>query len=292
MRYVVEHESRLEFPHPVREHQCEVRLAPREDEHQRLNGLRIETEPPATLYGYTDCYGNRVHAFGITTPHRALVTRMRAEVETRLENPFDYATLPAAKEREWIAQCLRAQPRLWDYVLHRSPATPDVTSTLPDDLALPAFDATRPMIDSVMVARDWIADTIAYRSGVTHVHSTLEQVFQQRAGVCQDFAHLLIAIIRGWGFPARYVTGYLDPGYLVDGAATANGAAHAWAEVLVPGAGWRGFDATAGLVVNDTYVAVAVGRDYLDANPQRGSFKGDDDGEAPEVILRVARGDQ
>ncbi len=292
MRYVIEHESRLTFPHPVREHQCEVRLAPREDEHQSVRGLRIETEPPATLYSYTDCYGNRVHSFGVVAPHRALVTRMRVEVETRLENPFDYAPLPPGKERDWVKQCLRAQPRLWDYVLHRSPATPDLASTMPDDLDLPTCEERRPLIDSVMAARDWIADTITYKTGVTDVHSTLEEVLRQRAGVCQDFAHLLIAIVREWGFAARYVTGYLDPGYVVDGATAASEAAHAWAEVLIPGGGWRGFDATAGLVVNDTYVAVAVGRDYLDANPQRGSFKGDTDGEAPEVMLRVARGDQ
>ena len=96
---------------------------------------------------------------------------------------------------------------------------------------------------------------------------------------------MLIAIVRSWGFPARYVMGYQDPGYLLG----SEQATHAWAEVLVPGAGWRGFDATNGLLADHTYVRVAVGRDNGDAAPQRGSFKGDGDGEKPHVSLKVVR---
>ena len=85
-------------------------------------------------------------------------------------------------------------------------------------------------------------------------------VVKQGKGVCQDFAHLLISLVRSWGLPARYVMGYAEDGV----------SSHAWAEVLIPGAGWRGFDATNRLVANDHYVRVAVGRDYLDAALQRG----------------------
>jgi len=84
--------------------------------------------------------------------------------------------------------------------------------------------------------------------------------------------------------PARYVVGYLDPGYAAGAQAT-----HAWTDVLVPGAGWRGFDPVHGLIANDTYVVVAVGRDYRDAAPQRGTFKGASPGAAPEVHLQVVR---
>jgi len=289
VRYLIEHETRLVFAQPVREHHCELRLAPRADDSQRLLDLQIAVEPEAELFAYTDCYDNRVHAFGIIAPHETLTTRVRSAVDTRMENPFDYPPVPLEREREWIAQALRAQPRLWDYVLHRSPSTPAAASVVPPDLTLPGYDHRRPLIDSVIAARDWIADEFAYRVGVTQVHSSLAEVFKRRAGVCQDFAHLLVSLVRAWDVPARYVTGYLDPGYVVDGAAAASEAAHAWAEVLIPGAGWRGFDATTRLITNDTYVAVAVGRDYADANPQRGSFKGEDNGELPRVALRVAR---
>ena len=102
-----------------------------------------------------------------------------------------------------------------------------------------------------------------------------------------------MAAARDLGIPARYVVGYLDPGYAgEEGAEPTEAATHAWAEVLVPGAGWRGFDATHRLVVNDTYVAVAVGRDSRDAAPMRGSFKGEESGESPRVHVHVARSGQ
>jgi transglutaminase-like putative cysteine protease len=131
----------------------------------------------------------------------------------------------------------------------------------------------------------WVAATLRYEPGVTHVHSSLVDALQARAGVCQDFAHLMIAVARSWRVPARYVMGYL--------AATGEGeddnepATHAWAELLVPGAGWLGFDATHQLLANDRFIPVAVGRDYLDAAPQRGSFRGDAAGEHPVVAVAI-----
>jgi transglutaminase-like putative cysteine protease len=322
MRYLIEHETRLAFREPVREHHCELRLAPQEGPHQDVKRMRLEVEPDAELRAYTDCFGNRVHCFAVHSPHARLVTRLHAEVETRLANPFDYAPVPPQREREWIANTLRAQPRLWDYVLHRSPATPDPAAlTLPKP-APPGCDAARPLIDSVLAARDWVAEALDYQKGTTHVHSTLQEVFEGGAGVCQDFAHALIAIVRSWEIPARYVMGYYDgseepprrptpaargkePAAAAEEKAASGGAQsqrqsgeaatpapHAWAEVLIPGAGWRGFDPTVGLVAHDRYVVVAVGRDYLDAAPQRGSFKGDGDGSPPEVTLRMVRGQQ
>lgn len=292
MRYLIEHETVLAFREPVREHHCEVRLAPEESPTQSVRRMRLEIVPDAELHGYTDCFGNRVYCFAVHAPHTRLVTRLFAEVETRLANPFDYEPVPVEREREWIADTLRAQPRLWDYVLHRSPATPDLAALALGERRPPGHDPGRPLIESVLAARDWIAAALDYQKGATHVHSTLQEVFDGGAGVCQDLAHALIAIVRSWGFPARYVMGYHDAsedGDAADGSEAPEPAPHAWAEVLVPGAGWRGFDPTTRLVTHDRYVTVAVGRDYLDAAPQRGSFKGAEDGAPPEVTLRMTR---
>ena len=125
---------------------------------------------------------------------------------------------------------------------------------------------------------------LTYRSGSTEVHGALTAAVRQGSGVCQDFAHLFITVARSWGIPARYVMGYLDPGISKAGETLAT---HAWAEALVPGAGWIGFDATHNLLANDHYVAVAVGRDSYDAAPQRGSFKGDYAGEQPSVTVTM-----
>jgi transglutaminase-like putative cysteine protease len=286
VHYVIEHETSLIFPSPVGEQQCELRLTPRHDAMQRVHSVQVEVDPPAELFTYVDSFGNRVHHFSLIAPHDRLVTRAHAEVETLLENPFDYQALSPSQEHSWFMETLRTQPSFWSFVLHRSQVTPDLIQ-LQHGLELPPYDAQRPLLHSVQAAMDWIAANIAYQVGVTDVHSPLETVLAARAGVCQDFAHLLIALVRSWGFPARYVMGYLDPGYIQ--SPDIKPSTHAWAEVLIPGAGWRGFDATLQLVTDETYVAVAVGRDDQDAAPQRGSFKGVDGGEPPEVNLQIMR---
>jgi len=286
VHYIIDHETSLTFPSAVREHQCELRLTPRQDAIQHLHSVHIETDPPAELFTYVDSFGNHVHYFSLIALHDHLVTRLHADIETSLDNPFDYTPLSPPQEQAWFADTLRTQPRLWSFVLHRSPVTPDLTR-LQHDLELPRYVPGMSLLHAVQGAMDWIAATLTYRTGVTDVHSPLETVLAARAGVCQDFAHLLIALVRSWGFPARYVMGYLDPGYIQSPDISLT--THAWAEVLIPGAGWRGFDATLQLVCDQTYVTAAVGRDYLDAAPQRGSFKGEEAGQPPQIHLQIMR---
>lgn len=293
MRYLIRHETRLVFPRPVREHQCELRLTPREDEHQRLISSSVRVEPETELCSYVDCFGNRVLSLSILEPHDSLVTTLEAEVETVLSNPFDYEPIPPDAERAWMARALRDEPRLLDFVLHRSECVPEL-SRIAVPIALPRYEARLDLLANVRAASDWAADELSYESGVTDVHHPLSLVLEKRAGVCQDFAHLLVALVRSWGFASRYVMGFLDPVHASDDDEAADvpaTATHAWAEVLLPGGGWRGFDATQRLVANDTYIAVAVGRESRDAAPLRGSFKGDDGGEIPRVQVRVQRQD-
>ena len=290
MRYVIEHETRLSFPNDVKEHQCEMRLTPIDDELQRVRQARIEIEPAADLFDYMDSFGNTVHHCSLVGRHEQITSRLYADVETFLDNPFDYVPVPVAREQEWTKHSLHDVPRLWDYVVHQSTATPALPR-VEHDLDLPDHDPRRPLIQCVQDATEWIHETFEYDPDVTHVHTSLEEVLKLRAGVCQDFAHLLIAVVRSWGFPARYVMGYQDASYFDNEEEEEEipQETHAWAEVLIPGAGWRGFDATHNLLADATYIRVAVGRDHQDAAPQRGSFKGDQEGDAPEVVLRVSR---
>lgn len=285
MHYLIEHETILEYPQTVREHHVELRLIPRTDSHQQVVSCRIETEPAAELASYTDYFGNRVDYFCVIPPHNRLVTRLRAEVETLKENPFDFRTVSPVDERTWLKEAVRTAPPLNDYVLHRSLLTPSVLKLVETvEFPLPRFDADRPLLDSLLELLAWVPTVLEYRSGTTAVHGALSEALRQGSGVCQDFAHLFISVARSWGIPTRYVMGYLDPGICATGEQLAT---HAWAEALVPGAGWMGFDATHNLLANDHYVAVAVGRDSYDAAPQRGSFKGDSAGEQPTVKVSV-----
>ncbi len=286
MRYVIVHETALTFPTPVREHHCELRLAPRDDEYQSRLRAAITVEPEARLRPHTDCFGNLVHAFEVIAPHDSLRTRLEAEVETKLANPFAYAAIPPATRRRvgagsaaGVAAAVGlhapsehgdARPR----ADRPRAAPPDATAGAGDRRSGPGGDGVGG--DAARLSPRGDAGGVAARRRAA-----------RGAGVCQDFAHLLIAVVRGWGVPARYVMGYVDPGYAEDGTSEAAAATHAWAEVLVPGAGWRGFDPVHGLVANDTYVPVAIGRDHADAAPQRGTFKGEDPGSVPTVTLHV-----
>jgi transglutaminase-like putative cysteine protease len=285
MRYLIEHETVLEYPQSVREHHIELRLAPRADGHQQVISCAIETDPVAEIASYTDYFGNRVDYFCVIPPHNRLVTRLRAEVETLKENPFNFEPISPVEEQEWLRDAIRKTPPMNDYVLHRSLLTP-VAMKLAEviEKAYPRPNRDLPALDSLMELLAWVPTILEYRSGTTAVHGSLMEAVRQGSGVCQDFAHLFIAVARFWGIPARYVMGYLDPGICSTGEELAT---HAWAEALVPGAGWIGFDATHNLLANDHYVAVAVGRDSYDAAPQRGSFKGDSAGELPTVKVTV-----
>lgn len=280
---MIDHETDLRFPEPVREHQLELRLAPRADRFQRVAACEITVEPPARLREHVDAFGNRVHRASLPHAHDRVVVRLHAEVETLRENPFDWVPLPPAEERAALAQALRETPRLLEWVVHRSPSVPDLRGAGVGPRP-PERDPARTLVENLQAVMEWMAAEFAYEPGTTETHAPLAVFLEQRAGVCQDFAHLLVAVARGWRVPARYVSGYIEPD-----APDGPQATHAWAEVLVPNAGWLGFDATHGLVVNDRYVAVAVGRDSREAAPVRGAFKGDQAGETPAVRLQVAR---
>jgi transglutaminase-like putative cysteine protease len=251
----------------------------------------VRTDPACELRTYDDYFGNRVHYGSVIAPHDHLTVRMRARVDTLLDNPFDYAALAAEREPAWLAEHLRVQPRLADYVLHRSPLTADLRALPGAAATAPAREAAHTVLESVMAALEWIGETVEYLPGFSHAPAKLEDVLARGGGGCQDLTHLLISIVRTWGVPARYVMGYQDPGYAED--EDDGQRPHAWAEVVVPGAGWRGVDPTTRLVANQTYVAVAIGRDATDAVPIKAVFKSTHETDpAPadtEVVVEVTR---
>lgn len=286
MHYLIEHKTSLSYPAAVREHHVELRLLPRSDRHQIVHEHSITTIPEAGLSGYTDYFGNRVDCFCVIAPHTELITHVTARIETTRANPFDFLQVPVENCREWYSAAFRETPPLYDYLLHRSNLVPPVmkiAALLP--VALPRHEQGRPMMEILMELMEWVPSVLKYVSGATGVHHDLLEAVRQGSGVCQDHAHLFIAVARSWQLPCRYVMGYMDPGICGKDEAIAT---HAWAEVLVPGGGWIGFDPVHNLLANDRYVAVAVGRDSYDAAPQRGSFKGDDPGAGPEVQLTIS----
>lgn len=288
MRILIEGESRVRFAHPVREHQVQLRIAPWDSDRQRLVSCTLDSEPVSEAASHRDCFGNRVHRLGVVSPHERLVTRLRAEVETRAAEPPDFDPVAPARERSWLDHSLRQAPRLLDFLLHRSQRTPDLPPTLPGEAVTPVFRPGEAILGQVKDALTWMAGTFA-RDPAAPPGNGLDAFLESRCGGPAELAHFLVALVRGWGVPARYASGYLDPAHL-SGVGDGEGQAlHAWAEVLIPGAGWCGFDPFLGLTADDTYVGVAVGRDAADVTPERSACKGEAAEPERTLTLRVTR---
>lgn len=294
MNYRIERDCRIQFPAPVREHHVQVRLAPWEDSAQALVSLDLSVSPDAIPVARYDGFGNLSHHFSVLDAHRALAFKLTAEVETRLANPFDYEAITPARERAWLADSLHQAPRLWDFVYHQGPLTP----ALPAEIGgqpLPAWRDDIPVLTQVQEASAWVHAFTAFDPAAASSVATLTALFDAGHGTAADLAHLLIAVLRGWNWPARFVSGYQDAAYFEPDDEAPPGTKprpqtlHQWVEALIPGVGWRGFDPAFALVADDTYIRVAVGRDAGDVSPIRHTSKGT--GETPELIesLSVTR---
>jgi transglutaminase-like putative cysteine protease len=253
MKLEIMHSTRYRYTGPIAETVMEVRLRPMDGNGQRCLDFNLELSHGIKANSYMDGYGNNVHYFNLVRPHSALNVISRSTVETGLGPDKD-----------------PGEELVLDFLRFRSPAKDvDGVRELAQQHAI--SDPASP--ESVEAAMEELTLTIsrnfAYDRTVTNVYSAVDDVLKLRAGVCQDFAHLFIAVARAMGVPARYVSGYIHtPG---DRAAAAS---HAWAETWIKGRGWVGFDATHPVRTTEHHVRLAVGRDYTDAAPTRGVYVG------------------
>jgi transglutaminase-like putative cysteine protease len=263
VRIRVEHVTRFDYAADVVEGVMEVRLGPLSDATQRWDRFSLSVTPTGSVRPYTDGFGNRTHLVTVGKVHRMLEVVTRSELSTTLENPFalPVVTPPALSPSE-LVDGLSPSPMV--------PALPEFR-----ELAAPhRWSNPADTFDGVRTLSRLVHDTFAYQRNVTTVATTVTEVLRLRTGVCQDFAHVLIGLCRSVGVPARYVSGYtVDQGPNAEGVRREQ-ASHAWVEAYTPTHGWRGLDATNDVVVGDAHVKVAVGRDYADVSPTRGSFRG------------------
>jgi transglutaminase-like putative cysteine protease len=287
VRYLIEHRVEVSFAEgPIHEHHCELRMVPRDDARQHLQSAEIELQPEADLASWQDCFGNGVHSFGLLPHHEHVRIEVFSEVELRPHPMPDESPVAPSAESAWLASAVRDQPRLLAYLFYRSPGTPALSGLASElELRLPARDPAQPLVSAIEGAMAWIGEALEHlpdQSG----HDSLETALRAKSGGCQDFAHLMVSLIRTWGFPARYVSGYRA---CADAERVPCGyGLYSWCEILVPGLGWQGFDIPRRTLTDEDYIAVAVGRDAHDAAPRRGVFKGQGkEPVTPKVELRI-----
>jgi len=273
MFYSIRHVTRFRYNAPVREAVMELRMQPRSEGPQTLRSFQIATNPRAQLYAYTDHLGNAVYHFNMLREHEELRIEAQAVVEIGQMRPLP-ENLDALEWGRYNAFNLSD-----DHFDMLEPSkfarpSPELEAFMRiADLSKPEGDP----LTALKKLQRTIYDSFEYQSGVTEVNSPIEVALEQRRGVCQDFAHIMTAIGRVWRIPCRYVSGYLYHKGSRDRSAA--DATHAWVEAYLPSLGWVGFDPTNNIMACERHIRAAVGRDYSDVPPTRGTYKGGADSE-------------
>lgn len=282
----IRHVTQYHYERPVRESLMELWMQPQKSARQRLVSFELDIEPAAQVFSYADSFGNAVYHFDVPQPHDGLTIIARSAVETEpvLEwpLPLDMGEWERLKSAFVRGEC-------FDYL--QPHGFVQMTGALETFIIEHDIDALRRRdpYSAVQALCDTIYKAFEYQPGVTDADSPIDLALSAGRGVCQDFAHIMLAVCRAWGIPARYVSGYLftdrEAGDRSDPDAT-----HAWVEVFLPSYRWVGFDPTNNVMTGERHVAVAVGRDYSDVTPSRGVYKGDSESHlAVGVSVRRAR---
>jgi transglutaminase-like putative cysteine protease len=270
--YRVTHRTEYGYEREVSESYGQLHLLPRELPGQRLRTAAVAIDPVPEIYRErVDFFGNRTGFFAIHEPHLALTVTATStvDVDDRTDGLSLFGHRPWEEVSEQIEQRTAAERIEAVQFTLDSPLVK--ASDELREYASTAFTPGRPLLEAVASLSSQIYADFEYKPGSTSVNTPLAKVFEQRQGVCQDFAHLGIACLRSLGLPARYVSGYLetDPPPGADKLQGADGS-HAWLSVLVPEAGWLDVDPTNDQFVNGRYVVTAHGRDYRDVPPLNG----------------------
>ncbi len=282
MRLDIVHRTIYRYDSPVSESFNEVRLQPVSNEAQECVAFILLTTPQASIRRYHDFHLNLVDHFYVAEPHSELIIEGRSTVITSGPHPaIAAASFPLAR----INECLRME-RCYDFLQKSEFVSLDVAVW---KLARDAAEGRDDAWQAALAMMNFVNRSFTYETGATTVQTRLDEVLRDRRGVCQDFAHVLIGMCRSLGIPARYVSGYL----YVAPSETLRGdlASHAWVEVFIPAHGWLPLDPTNDRPADEHHVKVAVGRDYADAAPTRGNFKGRAT-HTMDVELRIQRVDE
>ena len=265
MRLRIHHRTFYRYSEPVTDSYNEARLQPTSDARQTCEKFTLRIQPAAAVRRYLDLHRNQVDHFHIGDAHPSLDIIAESVVTTLPVVPAGgYHGFPKTR----LGECLRME-RCYDF-LQRSEyvslevgvwrAAQDYTSGVED------------VWDMALAIRDGIHRNFTYDTQATTVSTSMAEVLQVRRGVCQDFAHVMIGMCRSARIPARYVSGYL---YVASGEdLRGNLASHAWVEIFLPHLGWIGLDPTNKCLADEHHVKVAIGRDYADAAPLCGNFRG------------------
>jgi transglutaminase-like putative cysteine protease len=284
MFYSIRHLTQFRYDTAVTESLMELRMHPRTEGPQRCLSFMLSVDPRALINSYRDYLGNSVHHFDVPGKHTKLRIVAEALVEVQETAPFpQHLGADAWTQLDTLA----ASGDYWEMLLpSQFTQSSAALEELIQDLHVTRRDDPMSFLRELNGA---IYDWFDYVPKATRVDSPIDEAIETRQGVCQDFAHIMTALVRHVRIPCRYVSGYLYP-RAERPDRSSEGASHAWVEALLPGLGWIGFDPTNNLVAGDRHIRTAIGRDYADVPPTKGIFKGKTASELT-VSVRVSTSD-
>ena len=274
-RMRVVHSTGYAYKSPVTASFNEARLTPRSDSRQNVILNRIETVPATRSYRYVDYWGTAVTSFDLYAPHTELEVTSSSVVETdRGEKP---------KKVSWEDLNSEAVIDRYDEMLSPTDYVPASRRIQAVGRRIAKYNEPA---DAVLAAAQWAHSELEYVPGTTGVHSSGLDAHREGKGVCQDYAHLTLILLRGMRIPARYVSGYLHPNREAAVGETIDGQSHAWIQAWT--GGWWNYDPTNDSDINEQYISVGVGRDYSDVSPLKGIYSGEGSTDL-DVVVEISR---
>src|SRR3954451_2187641 len=280
--YRIRHITRYTYASPVIDCTNQIMLYPIIDDRLEVKNHEIRISQSPEVEVFVDYFGNRVGVFSVIKPHTELLIESVAEVFTK---PVLVPNDEASAEEQWNhLEEIKDNLEFFDFLGEdKFPSSEIVKQTLRAEIA----ETDKPLKTALELS-EFVYDNFEYKKGVTDIETPVEEIWEMKAGVCQDFAHMLAVMLRLFGIPARYVSGYVCP---KETGVRGEGATHAWVEAYIPFYGWLGLDPTNNCIVTDGHVRIAVGRNFNDCTPVKGTYKGSGE-HTLEVTVQIENGRQ
>lgn len=262
--YKIHHVTRYEYDRPVRESMNEIKIYPFSCKEQETLQHEVQITGNPKIELFTDYWGNKTGTFNVLQSHNALVIESRLLIRTTLGNQLSINFHSGFDElQNEITGRLQLIELAEPEQVKHAPQLQEII----DKIVTPGKSVA--LVTEQF--SEYIFKNFKYIKGITSIETTVDEILEHRAGVCQDFAHLLLQLLRVAGIPARYVSGYICPN---KNGMRGEGATHAWVDAWIPGYGWSGIDPTNNVWVTNSHVKLSVGRHFKDCTPIKGTFKG------------------
>lgn len=259
----IHHITKFIYDRPVRESVNQMRIYPLMDDGQDILSHEVIISRQVVPYVYTDYWGNRTGFFNLAAQHQELIVESKLLARAKV----NASALPWNISWEEVSELAQKEWMLLEFSRQEEIKSQDAVNSIIDELKLKKYD----IVTAAKTCCEYVNKSFTYKKGITNIYTTVDEILEHKSGVCQDFAHLMLQIMRTAGVPGRYVSGYICPHR---SGLAGEGATHAWVEIFIPGYGWLGLDPTNNMLVTDTHIRLATGRNFVDCSPVIGSFKG------------------